>query len=585
MMRSRHFTRRKGPLAAAYFLFASLVAATTRFDGGYAWIWVSSAILIAGLLRRPTRRWRDSLLVCTFASALATGLFGLGWVAAVPLALVNMTEALVGAVLLRRWSPARQAFQSHSWTLRFVLALGIVAPLVAGSLAALLVPPPGMERAQAFLNYFLGHSLGNLAFTPVALLFSGRRARRKTLSRLKARAASLLLPSAATLAVCAYVFGTGDPRLLFAPALAVILSTILGHREGGAIAICILAVTGIVGTLAGLGAQGASGSEVAAQVLFFQFYLATTVLATLPVAAELEKRSAIFRRLRVSEERFRMLADHSTDVLLHLSPTGRIRFISSSIRQFGGIESAAVIGQRSTSLVAREDRELVRDSLRRVVEAKGEVLSYRYRAFDQSPDVTRWFESHSRALLDEQGRVEGILVIAREITEQVEREQVLVTAALTDPLTRLPNRRALLNFARRHSTGEDEASIAILDLDHFKRINDQFGHAAGDEILRGFAEAACRVVRQHDVVGRLGGEEFGIVFPRTARGQALQICERLRQEVARSTLSETFPEIRITVSGGVAGLSGRSVEDALSFADEALYEAKESGRDRLALAA
>lgn len=107
----------------------------TRFDGGVAFLWAASAILIAALLRTPTRYWREQLWVCAVCSALVTGLLGLGSAAAIPFAVVNMAEAALAAFLFRRVADGRQPLQSLGWIVRFVLVLGIIAPFAAAVLA------------------------------------------------------------------------------------------------------------------------------------------------------------------------------------------------------------------------------------------------------------------------------------------------------------------------------------------------------------------------------------------------------------------------------------------------------------------
>ncbi|MFC7536886.1 GGDEF domain-containing protein [Sphingomonas sp. GCM10030256] len=151
-------------------------------------------------------------------------------------------------------------------------------------------------------------------------------------------------------------------------------------------------------------------------------------------------------------------------------------------------------------------------------------------------------------------------------------------------MTGLPNRRAFHAFAQgRAANGAD--CIALLDIDHFKIINDTFGHGTGDEVLRGFAQAARQVVRQGDMLARVGGEEFAIFFPDTSIDQALAICERLRRVVAAAPLANAGQAIHVTVSGGVARLGPEGLDDAMRTADTALYRAKQAGRNRLALAA
>lgn len=200
----------------------------------------------------------------------------------------------------------------------------------------------------------------------------------------------------------------------------------------------------------------------------------------------------------------------------------------------------------------------------------------------------RWFETQSRAVIDGDGRIEGVLSVSRDVTEQVAEEERLQAAALTDALTGLPNRRAFQSLVDSRRVEIAEAGrdcIALLDMDHFKRINDSWGHDVGDKVLCGFAAVARRELRQKDLVARLGGEEFAILFPDTSLIQAMQICERLRGQVAGTMLVQSLPQLRVTVSGGVAALGPEGLERALKVADEALYTAKRSGRDQLALAA
>jgi diguanylate cyclase (GGDEF)-like protein len=127
--------------------------------------------------------------------------------------------------------------------------------------------------------------------------------------------------------------------------------------------------------------------------------------------------------------------------------------------------------------------------------------------------------------------------------------------------------------------------IALFDIDHFKRVNDRCGHDAGDQVLRTFARIAGNAVRKNDLVARIGGEEFAVMFPDTSIEQALLVCERLRAETASTPIHVGGGTIQVTVSGGVAILSAEGLDHALKQADKALYHAKDGGRDQLALAA
>jgi two-component system cell cycle response regulator len=170
-------------------------------------------------------------------------------------------------------------------------------------------------------------------------------------------------------------------------------------------------------------------------------------------------------------------------------------------------------------------------------------------------------------------------------TKELQHELVAQGARLEallreDALTGLSNRRAILaqlggmvSGARRHG---HPLSIAVLDLDHFKRINDTHGHKTGDEVLIAAAHAMGTHMRAEDQLGRLGGEEFLVLLPDTDGDAAVHVAERVRAEVA----SAPSP-VPVTVSVGLATWDGESAEEFLHRADAALYAAKDSGRNRV----
>lgn len=175
----------------------------------------------------------------------------------------------------------------------------------------------------------------------------------------------------------------------------------------------------------------------------------------------------------------------------------------------------------------------------------------------------------------------GFLLMHRE-RDEVELHKL----ATVDALTGLFNRRAFLELAGREIARvhrlKSPYAVLMLDLDLFKRVNDDYGHQAGDRVLAGFAAIAMHSVRTEDLVGRYGGEEFCILLPGAAMPQAIAIAERLRKGVSQRPLGN-LPRVT-TVSIGVAACGGAfavSLDAAIHHADEALYRAKHEGRDRV----
>jgi diguanylate cyclase (GGDEF)-like protein len=158
--------------------------------------------------------------------------------------------------------------------------------------------------------------------------------------------------------------------------------------------------------------------------------------------------------------------------------------------------------------------------------------------------------------------------------------------ATRDELTGLPNRRHMQDwiaheFARSHRHGA-ALCLAVIDLDHFKRVNDLHGHAVGDEGLRIFAREARKSLRDVDLIARWGGEEFLLAMPDTTEAGAARVLERLRQRLADPQAWAACPQARVTFSAGLATHgSAESVEDTVRRADDALYAAKRQGRDRV----
>ena len=157
--------------------------------------------------------------------------------------------------------------------------------------------------------------------------------------------------------------------------------------------------------------------------------------------------------------------------------------------------------------------------------------------------------------------------------------------AVRDELTGLVNRRhmnqVLVEHAARSKRGVVQFWVVLIDLDHFKRVNDTWGHAVGDEVLRGFSVMAKEVLRETDVIGRWGGEEFLVVMPTVPPNDPVAGLQRLRARLADTQISVSVPDLRISFSAGLAAFDpGDSIEQAVERADKALYEAKAQGRNR-----
>lgn len=291
-----------------------------------------------------------------------------------------------------------------------------------------------------------------------------------------------------------------------------------------------------------------------------------------------ERREALER-----EADFRLLAETSTDTIVRGSLDGIRLYISPSVRALLGYEPEELIGRRAAELVHPDDAAGFRGLMEEIRAGRLEVgvTEHRQRHRDGS---WVWMEASIRLTRDpETGEPTGYVASVRGINQRKALEARLERMASHDGLTGLPNRilfgRWLEDMvaAARH-TGR-EVVLFYMDLDHFKQVNDTFGHQVGDGVLREVASRFRGVLRAGDLVARLGGDEFAALLPGIGRAEAAALAGRLIAAIGQPMQVEGV-EIRIGLSVGIArgGRSCPGPAELLAQADQALYAAKAAGR-------
>lgn len=574
--------------ALAYGALAILAIELTQMGVGIALAWPASGVLVAVLATLRPRRWNLVLAGCFVVSiAISLALHG-NVIAAIGFATANMIEALTTALLLRRFNVHRRMLHDANSVLLFALLAVAVGPVLSAPLGAVTAMLAfGASPLTTLINWWVGHGLGMLIAAPLALI-----AITPELTTTRRRPDIRQLALFVTLITCVavttiFVFSMARVPLLFLPALPVMVATVRLGRLGSAAALLAVAIPGGVLTATGHGPiymveSGAFGLQ------FFQFYLATMFLISLPTAAMLAGQRRLNVKLSESEAALRLLADYSSDVLLRLDVDGSIRFASSSVRGLGGYDPVELIGRSALDLVVAEHHALVQRAHHDALNAPDQTVTAEYQA-RRKDGSSAWFENNSRAVRDADGEVVGVVSTVRDVTHRKSTERKLRLAADTDALTGLANRRpfeAALDNAIAEQ-GERPAAVALFDLDHFKQVNDRYGHAAGDAALVTVAEVCTRELRSDDLVARRGGEEFAVLLRGVDLAEAEVTCERLRVAIAaQSVLTPGVPLFRVTASFGLAAVTAGASGDALlARADGALYVAKHAGRNRLSVAA
>ena len=309
--------------------------------------------------------------------------------------------------------------------------------------------------------------------------------------------------------------------------------------------------------------------------------------AVLMCGLDMTHQSEIQAQLRESEQNFRRLFENMQDVYYRTDANGVVQHVGPGVRRVLGYEPHEIEGRTAESYYPQSKD---RDAFKAAIQQTGEVSDFPGQMVRRDGSVID-ISISSHALYDHAGNFAGVEGIYRDVTQRKNLERELHRLATTDMLTGMANRRAFLEAATQvyEQARADGAPFALLmlDLDHFKTINDELGHLEGDRALAEFAHVVKAQLRATDVAGRLGGEEFCVLLPLTAHDQAVEIATLIMHGVACTPLTdETGRPYRITVSVGVGTISphDRSLRDVLDRADQALYLAKNRGRNQIAIA-
>jgi diguanylate cyclase (GGDEF)-like protein/PAS domain S-box-containing protein len=304
------------------------------------------------------------------------------------------------------------------------------------------------------------------------------------------------------------------------------------------------------------------------------------------LAAHYDRRiAALLRReaigLRSSEARFRALTENSSDIVAVVDESGKFLYESSSAMRLLGYSTDAILGTRLAALAGpgaeRAVDALLDASMRTDGPVGGElILRHQDGSF-------RHFDVKARDMRSDLA-VGGVVMNLRDVTDRVALMRELEAASETDALTGIMNRRGFSKAAvQALAPGAAGTSSALLlfDIDHFKQVNDKYGHSAGDLILASVARACRAQLGSRDVFGRWGGEEFVLLLPGADLRNAALAAERLQSAVSATSVLTVKGEVRVTASFGFATVDHPCADlgSAISRADGALYQAKREGRN------
>lgn len=696
-------------LFVAVFVTASYSLLLTRHTGSVVSIWIPNGVVVGALLSAAGRKW-PAYLLASIIALMAGQYLASGGVLGIPmftrptLSLINGLEILIVAGTVRHAFPRIADDTSFLLLGRIALGATLMACVASGMLAAaVLLASTGTPFWQTVNWWFRAHLLGMVIVATLTLVILIQRGR---MLGIPGRRLLMLRDISLLAIVTIAVFAQSRYPLLFV-VFAPLLYVVFNHRFPGLVmGVSIVALITNVATALGIGpfdliAHATPGEHA----LLAQVYLGVICVAVVPVALVLADRRRLVRQVRDSKNRYRLLAEYASDLVMRIARDGTRRYVSPSVRDLLGWEVSEFMAAR-LELIHPDDRErvaaaveelwstgkpslthyrlqrrsgdyiwieaLVRvapspdqpgemeliytgrdvtesilaeqalaDSERRLraitdnvpaviahIDANERytfVNGYVREVFGQNPEdmigksvqdmrghvlypmlkphIDRalagrdstfeyeadyggrhhYFQATYLPATTAAGEQNGFYTLTTEITRIKQAEQQLAYLAHNDMLTGIANRRHFNDGIRlamqRASIAQSPLLVMLIDVDHFKQINDNHGHGAGDTVLREIAARLKGAIRKSDLLARLGGDEFVILCDDV---DSVAVAETMARKVIAamaSPISLGSKELRVTLSVGAALCRDIGSADSLmQRADEALYRAKGGGR-------
>lgn len=305
---------------------------------------------------------------------------------------------------------------------------------------------------------------------------------------------------------------------------------------------------------------------------------------TIGSARDVTRQKTALAELEASKEELKKIFDRLPDVFYRTNMQGIITMISPSCFDILGYRQEVMQGTPMASYyVTPDDRQ---KAVQAITDGGGRATQVEA-GLRHKDGSTVWISTNAIVRYGADGQPLFIEGVARDISEQKRLQDQLTLLSRTDDLTGEFSRSYFMNKSEEvikiMKRYQRPATMMMLDLDHFKNINDNFGHHAGDIALIAFTRACRQEIRDSDVLGRLGGEEFGLMLPETTLENAQQLAERIRKATADIRIPQDGQIITITVSIGVVELRAddQSLTSILRRADRAMYQAKQNGRNQV----
>lgn len=565
-----------------YIVTACISMKYTVFSDGHATIWPADALMLAAIFSKNIKNIREITTITFLSNAFSQYACGSHSIYIFFYAFISSLQVFLSNKAYIRYVGNGTLFSDYKSIVKFNLNSGIVFPFICAVLGTTFnAIDTGTPSLNDFAGWFFALSLGNITFTrPLTYILDGTFiGSLKNLTKIKPLHALAIVSSVlATIAVSFYVFYQSKYPFLFVPSSLIIANSLISGEIFGSVTVMVIAIIATIAAFSSLGPMmllqiGALGRQAVLQT-----YLIFAVFTERTISVLFMRNKNLVQSVSTREQMLALVMVNSTDSIVNINHAGLCLWSGGASLDLLGYSNQDIVGKNLNDVLSIENKnpDFIENFFNSSTEKLETVLAKPI--FDPSRALNLSFR---KFITD--GIVSGAIITVNDITEESEKLAVAVEKSEKDPLTRLLNRYGFNEKIKSVlETQAENICISYLDIDHFKQINDTYGHEAGDRILTELARLMQATVPPPNIISRFGGDEFVIAIianPTDAENSLNTLIETISTTVF--SLTDTV-KAHITISCGYSFYKkGKPLDILIQEADSALYNAKQSGRNRV----
>ncbi|TYQ20458.1 sensor domain-containing diguanylate cyclase [Acetobacter peroxydans] len=565
----------------SYVFIAFFAIKFTSYQSDHATIWPADALMLASIFSGKIKSIKTATSLTFVSDLFVHILCGRYSFLSIFYASIHAFQILLSFYAFKKYIPKGVVFSSYRSILLFNLSSGIIFPSVCALLGTVAnATQSGIFSIANFSGWFFSLSLGNIAFTrPFTYLLTGETWRKcKSVFAEKFNASIFIVSILFTISVSFFVFYQDQYPFLFIPNALVIGNSLLCGEIFGSTTVMILSIIAIVLTFEDYGRISLMPTGHLGHTVVLQVYLSFMVFTERAVSIIFMRNENLVRSISAREQMLDLILSNATDCVVSVDRNGLCRWGGGACLELLGKSSSDIVGESIIEILGcnAADNAKMRSFFS---DDSTDLNNFSFNSRCRTPLIL----SVSLRKLIVEGITAGAIVTIHDITVEAEKVDEAEERAERDQLTHLFNRFGFYEGIKEFTClSEPVFCVTYIDIDHFKSINDTYGHEVGDLMLGKLSNILLSEMRESDIVSRFGGDEFVIATlsdKSTTKAILQRVVDRVRLEAFEISKDK---KINITISCGFSSYEpGKRIDMLIQEADSALYDAKRSGRDRV----